>query len=141
ELVLRLGGEFRIRTLDAEHASQAFTGVFASEIDLFLLEQSRAFGVAHQLTREPAAQTDEMRAAVALGNVVGEREHILVVAVVPPQGDFNANAVALALDENVLIDQRRLRAVEVAHESLEAALVEQLLSLGLGMAQIAQYDP
>ena len=141
ELVLRLGGEFRVRAFDAEHASQALAGVFAGKIDLFLLEQSRAFGVAHQLTREPAAQADEMRAAIALGDVVGEREHVLVVAVVPPQSDFDADAVALALDEDGLIDQRGLGAVEVAHEGFEAALVEQLLALGLGVAQVGQYDP
>ena len=82
-----------------------------------------------------------MRAAVALGDVVGERQHILVVAVVPPQSDFDADPVALALDEDGLIDQRGLGAVEVAHEGFEAALVEQLLALGLGMAQVGQYDP
>ncbi len=45
------------------------------------------------------------------------------------------------LMKNRLIDQRGLGAIEIAHEGFETALVEQLLSLGLGMAQIAQYDP
>ena len=82
-----------------------------------------------------------MRAAVALRNVVGEGKHILVVAVVPPQSDLDADPVALALDEDRFIDQCGLGAVEVAHEGLEAALIEQLLALGLGMAQVGQYDP
>ncbi len=141
EFVLRLGGEFRVRALDAEHASQALAGVFAGKIDLLLLEQPRAFGIADQLTREAAAQADEMRAPIALRDVVGERQHVLVVAVVPPKSDFNADPVALALDEDGLIDQRALGAVKVAHEGLEAALVEQLLALGLSVTQVGQYDP
>ena len=141
ELVLRLGREFRIRAFDAEHAGEALAGVVAGEIDLLLLEQPRAFGIADDLTGQRAAQADEMRAAVALRDVVGERQHVLVVAVVPPQSDFDADAVALALDEDRLIDQRGLGAVEIAHEGLEAALVVELLALGLGMAQIGQHDP
>src|ERR1700742_833659 len=82
-----------------------------------------------------------MPAAVALGNVVGEGKHILVVAVVPPKSDLDANTVALALDENRFIDQRALGAVEIAHKGFQAALIEQLLALGLGMAQVGQYDP
>jgi hypothetical protein len=37
-----------------------------------------------------------MRAAIALRDVVGEAEHVLVVAVVPPQRDVDRDAVALA---------------------------------------------
>ena len=100
QLVLGLGREFRVGAFDAEHASQALASVLAGQIDLLLLEQPRAFGIADHLTGERAAQADEMRAAVALGDVVGEGQHILVVAVVPPQSDFDADAVALALDED-----------------------------------------
>jgi hypothetical protein len=34
-----------------------------------------------------------MGAAVALRDVVGEAQHVLVVAVVPPQRDFDGDAV------------------------------------------------
>jgi hypothetical protein len=37
-----------------------------------------------------------MRAAVALRDVVGEAQHVLVVAVVPPHRDFDGDAVLLA---------------------------------------------
>ena len=82
----------------------------------------------------------EMRAAVALRDVVGEGQHVLVVAVVPPQRDLDDDAVALALDEDGPVDQRRLGAVEIAHEGLEAALVVELLALRLGVAQVGQDD-
>ena len=81
-----------------------------------------------------------MRAAVALRDVVGEGQHVLVVAVVPPQRDLDRDAVALAADDDRLVDQRRLGAVEIAHEGLEPALVMQLLALGLGAARVGQDD-
>ena len=81
-----------------------------------------------------------MRAAVALRDVVGERQHVLVIAVVPPQRDLDADAVALAPDEDRLVDQRRLGAVEITHERLEAAFVVEVLALGLGVAQVGQHD-
>ena len=92
QLVLGLGREFRIGAFDAEHAGQALARVVAGEIDSLLLEEPRAFGIADDLTGQRAAEADEMRAAVALGDVVGERQHVLVVAVVPPQRDFDADA-------------------------------------------------
>ena len=81
-----------------------------------------------------------MGAAVALRDVVGEGQHVLVVAVVPPQRDLDADAVALALDQDGPVDQRRLGAVEIAHEGLETALVIELLPLRLGVAQVGQHD-
>ena len=81
-----------------------------------------------------------MRAAVALRDVVGERQHVLVVAVVPPQRDFDADAVTLAPDEDRFLDQRGLGAVEIAHERLKPAFVVQLLAPGLGVAQVGQHD-
>ena len=81
-----------------------------------------------------------MGAAVALRDVVGEGQHVFVVAVVPPERDFDDDAVSFALDQDRLVDQRRLRAIEIAHERLEAALVKKLLALDLGMARIGKND-
>ncbi len=39
-----------------------------------------------------------------------------------------------------LVEQRRLGAVEIAHEGLQAALVMQLLALDLGVARVGQHD-
>jgi hypothetical protein len=81
-----------------------------------------------------------MCAAVALGNVVGEGQHILVVAVVPPQSGLNDDPIALAPDHDRRIDERRLGAVKVAYESFQPALVEKLLALDLGVTRIGQDD-
>ena len=140
QLVLGLRGEFRVGALDAEDAGQALAAVVAGKVDLLLLHQSRAFGVADDLPGQRATEADQVRAAVALGDVVGERQHVLVVAIVPPQRDLDPDAVALALDQDRFFDQRRLGAVEIAHERFEAALVVKVLALGFGLPCVRQHD-
>ena len=81
-----------------------------------------------------------MRAAVALRNVVGEAEHALVVAVVPPHRAIDADALALGLDDDRLRHQRRLVAIEIFDEGLDAALVAQFLALLDGVAHVGQHD-
>jgi hypothetical protein len=44
-------------------------------------------------------------AAIPLGDVVGEAQHGLVVAVVPPQGEVDLDLLALAADEIDVLDQ------------------------------------
>jgi hypothetical protein len=63
-----------------------------------------------------------MGAAVALRDVVGEAQHVLVVAVVPPHRHFDADAVALG-DHDRRGMQRLLVAVEIFDEGLDAAFV------------------
>jgi hypothetical protein len=87
-----------------------------------------------------AAEAGEMRAAVALRNVVGEAQHRLVVAVVPPHRAFDAGAVALGLDDDRLRHERRLVAVEIFDEGLDAALVAHLLALLDRVAHVGQRD-
>ena len=86
-------------------------------------------GIAGDLPRQRAAEAGEVGAAVALRDVVGEAEHVLVVAVVPPERDLDGDAVALGPDHDRLGDERLLGAVEIAHEGFEPALVVELLAL------------
>ncbi len=79
-----------------------------------------------------------MGATVALGNVVGEAQHILVVAIVPPQGAVDGDAILLAMDHDRLFQHRLLGAVEITHEGRNAALVEQFHVLGLDTAPVGQ---
>ena len=83
-----------------------------------------------------------MGAAVTLRDVVGEGQHGLVERVVPPQRDLDADVVALGPHEDRLRHalDRFARAVEIAHEGLDPALVEQLLALVLGMARVGEDD-
>src|ERR1700722_18019329 len=84
QLVLGLRGEFRIRHLDGKHGGQAFPAIVAGQRHLLLARGAAGFGIAGDLARQRAAEAGQMRAAVALRNGVGEAEHALVVAVVPP---------------------------------------------------------
>ena len=81
-----------------------------------------------------------MRAAVALGNVVGKRQHVLVVGIVPPQSDFDIDAVALAAHDDRRRDERLLGAVEIAHEGFDAAFIMQLVAFYFGMARVGEDD-
>ena len=81
-----------------------------------------------------------MGAAVALRDVVGEAKHRLVVAVVPPQGALDAGAVTLALHDDRLRDQRRLVAIQIFDEFLDAAFVAQRLALLDRVTHVGQHD-
>ncbi len=140
QLFLGLRGKLRVGSLDRKHASQAFAAIVAVEIDLLALCETGALGVAGHLTGQPRAQTREMRPAVALRNIVGEGEHMLVVGIVPPKGRFDRDIFAFALDHDRVRDERRLGAIEVAHESLKAAVVVKLLPLDLGAACVGEFD-
>ena len=78
----------------------------------------------------------DMRHAVALRNVVGKAQHVLVVAVVPRHRDFDADAVLFGAHHDRLGDHRLLVAVEIADELLDAALVAHLLALLDGVAHV-----
>src|SRR6266487_6071427 len=62
--------------------SSDLAAVVAGQRDLFALGDG--IGIAVDLARQCAAKAREMGAAVALRNVVGEAQHILMIAVVPP---------------------------------------------------------
>ena len=81
-----------------------------------------------------------MGAAVALRDVVGEAEHGLVVAVVPPQRALHRDAVALGFDDDRLRHQRRLVAIEIFDERLDAAFVAHRFALLDRMAHVGKHD-
>ena len=139
QLVLGLGGELRVGHFHGEHAGQALAAIVTGQIDLFLLRQAGRLRIGGDLPGQGAAQARQMGTAVALGDVVGEGQHILVIAVVPPHRHFDADAVAVVLDHDGLDELRRLRAVEIAHEGFQAALIEQILDLHFRMARVGQH--
>jgi hypothetical protein len=85
-------------TFTESTAVRPFAAIVAGQRDLLLLGDAGALGIAGDLARQRAAEAGQMRAAVALRDVVGEAQHVLVVAVVPPHRDFDADAVALGAD-------------------------------------------
>lgn len=81
-----------------------------------------------------------MRAAVALGNVVGKAKHVLVVAVVPPERDLDGDTVLLAPDGNGLVHQRLLGAIEITDESFQAAIIKQLFLFYVRMTLVGEQN-
>ena len=141
QLILGLAGEFRVRHLDRKDAGQPFTRVVAGEIHLLALGDARGLGVRRDRPGQRAAETGKVGAAVALGNVVCERQYGFVVAVVPPHRDLDPDAVLLADHVDRFRHDGGFRAVDVFHEFPHAAFVEQLNLLRFGMAFVLQDDP
>ncbi len=81
-----------------------------------------------------------MGASIPLGDVVGEAQHGLVVAVVPPQGEIDLDPFLLAADDDDVLEDGRLGLVEVAHEGLDPAFIVQDLLELLGPAMVLQLD-
>ena len=81
-----------------------------------------------------------MGAAVALGDVVGEGQDVLVVAVVPPHRDLNADPVALPLHKDRFRDQRLFGAVKILDELSDAAFIDHLFLKRFRRAFVAQRD-
>ncbi len=86
------------------------------------------------------AEGGEVGAAVALGDVVGEGEDVLVIGVVPFERDLDADLVALPGDRDRIGDERGLGAVEIFDEGGDAALVIELDFLALIVALVGQDD-
>ena len=138
QLVLGLRGEFRIRHFHRQHRREALAAVVAGQRDLFALGDG--VGIAVDLARQRAAKAGQMRAAVALRDVVGEAQHVLMIAVVPPQRRLDADAVHVGVDHDRGGHHRLLVAVEVFDEFLDAALVHHLLALLDRVAHVGEHD-
>ncbi len=138
QLVLGLRREFRVRHLHRKHGGEALAAIVAGQRDLFLLRVG--LGIAVDLARQRAAEAGEMGAAVALRDVVGEAQHVLVVAVVPPQRRLDADAVQLGAHHDRRGHDRLLVAVEIFDELLDAAVIMHLLALLDRVAHVGQHD-
>ncbi|MDQ0588446.1 hypothetical protein QFZ47_002555 [Variovorax paradoxus] len=94
QLVLGLARELGLGHLHAQHAAQAFAHVVAGDFDLRLLGELVFFDVLVDDAGHRGAQAREVGAAVTLRNVVGEAQHLLVVAAVPLHRHFDADVRA-----------------------------------------------
>ena len=68
--------------------------------DLLALGRAGALGIAVITRVSAAAEGRQVRAPVPLRDVVGEAQHGLVVAVVPPQREVDLDLLALAADDD-----------------------------------------
>ena len=117
ELGLRLALELRVGQLGRDDRGQALADVLAGEVLVLLLELALLARVAVERARQRRAEAGEVRAALVRVDVVGEREHRLLVGGVPLHRDLDRALVALALEEDDLLLDRVLVLVEVARRS------------------------
>ena len=133
QLVFGLGAELRIRHFYRNDRGQAFTGIVTGGRDFVLLRQTFSFDVGVQVTRQCGTETHQVSTAIALRNVVGEAQQVLVEAVVPLQGDFHADAVfTLDVEVEHLVD-RSLVGVQVFNERTQTAFVLEQLFLAAAL--------
>ncbi|EAQ28787.1 hypothetical protein NAP1_14348 [Erythrobacter sp. NAP1] len=140
KLVLGLRGELGVGQFDADNRCQAFAHVFTRKRDLRLRQEPRTLGIVVERAGQRGAEGGKVRAPVALRDVVGEAQHIFVVAVVPFQSDVDADPVLLGRNRNRVLDQCFLVAVEPLYECGDAAFVEQVMLDRLFVAQVADED-
>ena len=81
-----------------------------------------------------------MGPTIALGNIVGEAQHVFMEAVVPPQGDVDRDVVLLRMDGNRRFEEARLAAIQITYECLDATFIEQVHFLRLHAAVVGQGD-
>ncbi len=137
QLVFRLRGEFRVRHFHGDDHGEAFARVVATQVHLLLLGDAGCRGIVVDATRQRGAIADQVGAAVALTDVIGKGERVLVVGIVPLHRHFDADAVFLAAHQDGGV-QGHLAAVEVFHVSLGAAFVEEFGFLRLLPALVGE---
>ena len=113
ELGLGLTLELRLANLDREHRGESFAHVVAREREVRLLEKVALGGVRIDDARQRRLEAGEVRAAFVRVDVVDEREHVLVVAVVVLHGELDADVVARRLDVDDFRVQRLAGRVQV----------------------------
>jgi hypothetical protein len=89
QLVLGLRREFGIGQLDRHDRGQPFAHILAGQRHLLLLQHARFIGIIVEGAGQRRAECGQMGAAVALRDVVGEAQHIFVIAVIPFQRDVD----------------------------------------------------
>src|SRR4029450_11672402 len=83
----------------------------------------------------------QMRAAIALRNVVGEALDVLRVGVVPLHRHFDRRAVLLADRMEYFGMQHRLAAIHVFDEAADAAGIGEVLALAIALVDELDLRP
>ncbi len=86
-----------------------------------------------------------MRAAVPVANVVGEAEERLLVGIVPLHGDFHREVPRIygfdLLDVDGRLMEGVLVAVEVLHEGVDAAGVQEIVAFPIALVRDPDVHP
>ena len=79
-----------------------------------------------------------MSAAVSLRDIICETADILMIAIIPPHGSLDCDAVFLAVDANRRLQHTCFIGVQMADESFDTALIVKLCDDGLFRAFVRQ---
>ena len=146
QLGLGLPFELRLGHLHGNHRREPFAEVLAGDfhLGLFQLLGAGVFGVFLEHAREGCAETGLVRAALLGVDVVHVGMQAFAVARVVHDGALDGRAAFFGVEVYHVVEQRRVVAVEVAHELLHAFLaVERFLQgvpLLVVLAQVGQRD-
>ena len=125
--------------LHRDHRGQPLADVVAGQVLVLFLQQPLVAGVGVQRPGERRAEAGEVRAALVGVDVVGEREHRLLVGGVPLHRDLDRAVLGLVLEEDGLAVQGVLVLVQVLDEVDDPALVEEGVALA-GAALVDELD-
>ena len=141
ELALGLPLELGVRDLDADDRAEALAGVVALERLGLVLHHARRVREGVQGAGERALEADQVGAAVVGVDVVGEGVGVLGVAVVPLERDLDLHPVPRPLDEDGLLVERLLVAVQVLDEGGDPAQVLEGVLLAVALVLEGDEDP
>src|SRR5881397_3659107 len=105
--------------------------VVARDAALEVLQEVVALRVARDRAGQRRPEAGEVRAALARVDVVGEREHALLIAIVVLQRHLDFDVALAALEEQHLWVHRGLVLVQVLDELDDAALVQERVAAGV----------
>ena len=114
-----MAAELRLGNFHTQNATQPFTHIIAGDFDLGFFRQ---FTVVDIFVDDPChrgAQTGQVRAPVALRNVVGKAKNLFVISAVPLHRDFHTNI-------GVLVTLTVARRVEDVWVEYRLSLVDEV---------------
>ena len=122
QLVLGLRRKLGIRNLHRQHRGQTLASVIAASGHLVFLDRT-ILHVLVQRARHRGTKSRQVRAAVALWNVVRVAEDIFLVRVIPLHRYLDLDVVEHHLDVDDLVVNRRLVLVQMLDECANTAFV------------------
>ena len=132
--------ELRLRRLDRKYRGETFAHVVAGRLDLRLLGQLFLLDIGVERPRHRLPQARQMRAAVALRDIVGEALHRFGVRIVPLHRDLDDHAVLFADGVKDPRVQHILAAVHVFDEALDATGKGEVLRLSVPLIDQLDLD-
>ena len=141
EFVFGLGREFRIRHFHRQDASQPFARIVARDRDFLPLGDTAFGGIFVDDPCQRTAKSSKVGPAIALGDIIGEAQNILVIAVIPFHRGFDGDPVFFSNRIDRFWNLRRAGAVEMFDKGFHPALIfEHNLPRRAGFAQITEQD-